>query len=348
MKTHGILLITLLSMLTACMNPLPGDFKGEKKSGLTADQVHIAWRLSNSTSLREVLVPSAEDSQKTAKYVAPLFEQLIPRIFEDLKAKKITLYEYQGLGQPTEEVITDVAGRIASLNEKKPQNSLIPFSHSIHFTAVHQKEDIGFQAPFLQLMLVWYDTEEQLPERLLGILKMEEVNKLGYTIDLDGRSYPLEGYVRDFCTFKIFPVTFQITDYDMGIETLGEAFYLKDHLLAGKWDALSWVKNFNDELNYSGKEAIDLPTESINKFVGIYAFPSQDADADSSFLEIKFEEGYIKASWSEGYFHGLLYPASEQELFTRHGATISLMNDGKVGFKSADSMEAERFGVKLE
>lgn len=349
MKTTSFFFLLLLSMLTACMNPLPSDFKGKKTLGLTEDEVLISWRLSKDVNSQESLDMTAEDSALARQYVAPFFDQLIPRLFKDIENKKLSIYEYVDMGQPSEKQL-DIQTQIEALNGGKTENPLAPFSYKIHFDINHPKQNKNLEGEFIDMMLIWYDVKQLSPEKILGIIKMRDLHELGYTIDMNSKSYPLDEYVREFCAYKIYPVRFRTVDNEQGLQTLEEAFYLKEKVLAGQWNNLSWVKVAAEELNISGKKPIELSEEKLNQFVGIYAFPPQGSQSDSSFLEIKLEQGFLVPNWSESsFFSSEFFPSSEKEIFTRHGSILTWMEDGQVKFKPYDSTEEkEMLGVKLE
>lgn len=325
----SLLIIILCSMLTACMNPLPSDFKGKRTQGMTEEDVLIMWRLSKEVNERESLELTHEDSLLAHQYVEPFLDQLIPRIFKDIEDKKLLIYKYVGMGMPSEKTF-DVQAKIETLNGGKIEDPQVPFRNKIHFNVSHLKQDKDLEGEFIDIMLIWHDENHLLPERVLGIVRMDDLQELGYTIDINNKSYPIDAYIKGFCLFKIFPTSYRTVEYDVGLETLYEAFYLKDHLLTGTWHSLSWVKNVRPNLNYSGKEPVELSEDAIQEFIGIYAFSSPESDSDTLFMEIFIRDEYLLADWADWTFRGVFYPSSEKSLFNRHGQEIVFSKNNEI------------------
>lgn len=349
MKRIAFLLIASSFLLSACMNPIPADFKGTQTSGFTEDDILIKWRLSKLINEKESLSPTLEDSRKTATYVVPLFDQLIPMIFADWKTGKLKVYKQVEMGQPLAEERT-----FKKLDQIYKEwgyaDGLImsDFQNDLHVNMLRSKHQIGFESRMLNLTINLHQIPKQkMPIIEFGYIQMADLEKLDYRINLNNKDIPLAEYLATYCAFKAIPIEHfsekSTMGYGCGVRTLEEADFIKDKLLAGSWESISWLNahpEWVEQLNTTDHNPIALTTAELEKFKGTY-YVGHQPDQDSVVMKIStFEHGKVLQLEipNKGYSE-TFWPSSKTDFFTRLGDEMVFYPDGTLSWKAGSPFD---------
>lgn len=319
-------LVLLGTQIISCTVPTATDFESEKKP-LGEDEVIVIWRMSKEVSATEALDFAPEDTLKARQWVDPLFEQVIPRIFSDIKTGNITLYNPEDHLQ-LETPLEDLDAWMAEADGASWQN-LGPMLEVFHLTQRRKQSDQGLGSKALYLSLVLKTPNSSRPERIFGHVSLVDLAKLNYGVEIAGNTLPLMDYLDGEARYKWYPINItNVDDKPGGLYTLHEAFYHKDLLLTGRWGEF-------DVNNYSGLTAIPMNQEIKDNFVGAYELGPEvekfwgPQDGPVTLL-VKETESGLKIELSIGWIDQLVQASQPTQLFDPYGWTLEKTEAGVV------------------
>ncbi|MEM7368632.1 MAG: hypothetical protein AAF587_08500 [Bacteroidota bacterium] len=325
---HLSWLISLL-ICAACTVPTASDFQSPDRP-LATDEVIAIWRFTHEAKISEVLDSSPEHSAALEAQMDPLFQQIIPRIFSDLKDGKLVLREENDIANLDEQPITDLPGRMDDLFGSSWQN-LGPYMGAFHVTQRRRATTKGFKGEELELMLIAQDPGGTLPERYIGSVRFADLLALGYTIEIGEKSYDLQTYLAQSIEFA-YPIHYRTTEMAAGLYTLEQAFATKKLLMNGAWSDIEWLGR---EPNLSGKKVQNLTVPELKAYAGTYAVESIEGldlpHTEDLKLELVVEENYLMVDmpFRGPYYRYLLFPSGGNEFFTVNGDLLQFSFDSR-------------------
>ena len=343
MKNLLCAMLTSFFLLTACTTPSVSDFQSEVKP-LAADDVMVIWRFPHKASLYELLDTSSAHKASLEAHMAPFFQQVFPRIFSDAKNKKLTIWES---GKDIVDITTLNDIPISNLSQKMEVHhganwqDISPFTYAFHIIQKRNGYTKGFKATELELEIISHDPNGQLAESRLGTVRMADLKELGYSIEVEGKSYDLSSYLAKGIAYG-YPISYTTTEMNAGLQSLQQAFQTKQYVLEGKWDAIEWL---GSEPNLSNFRFQEKSLGELRKLVGTYVFAPDERshltnETEAIPVEIEIKEDYMKAFWpnKHQYFQFLIYPAADNKFFTTGGYEIEFkeMEDKQIALSISD------------
>jgi len=328
-----MLILTSIFVLTACTVPSPSDFESTEKP-LAEDEFIVMWRFSRLPKAWEVLDKSPGYKVDMENAMAPLFQQVIPRIFSDVKNGKLSIREENDVTDLEEETIKDVSSKMQKSYGGTWQN-IAPYMEAFHITQRRKGNAKGFPAQELELHLVAQDPEGQLPEKSFGSVRIADLMELDYVIEVDGQTYGLISYLDKVLTYG-YPIYLKSQTLDAGLRSLEQAFQMKEILLTGAWTKVEWLAG---EPNLSGIKMQTQSADQLNTFTGSYIFASGQGSSLTKSdkpvtVHIEVEDEHLDVEWpTMGPYLGYdIFPSSEKQFFTLYGDRISFsqLEDGRL------------------
>ena len=323
------LLIVLLGFV-ACTTPTTDDFQSPTRP-LSADEFVTIWRFPRAATAYEVQDTSQTHAEAMDRYMAPLFQQLIPRILADARTDKLRINEQKNETQMEDQPIVDLATALEHQHGASWQN-LSPLMGAFHIIQRRKADTKGFLAQELELELVSQDPNQTLPERYFGSVRMDQLVELGYQIEFEGQVYDLRDYLVK-CLPYIYPIHYRTLDFANGLVTLDQAFQTKVYVLEGRWNELEWLGSTPNLTDY---QANPQPAEVLQALVGTYAIDPQstgflaDGEGKVPEVEIRLVEDHLLLNWlhKPPYFSTEMFPISTTSFFNGNGGTVRFEIDG--------------------
>lgn len=351
MKKILLISFVLLLGLSSCTVPTATDFESHARP-LATDELIAIWRFPRhaSASPPEVLDTTYLHAQAMESVTTPLFQQVIPKIFADIKAGKLVIREGNDIANIDEPPIADLEAKMRERYETDWQE-LDPFLLVFHITQRRNVAKKGFLADELELQLIWKDPDGMLPESILGSVRMPDLLELGYTIEKGDNSYEFRQYLKQVVPYA-YPIHYKNLDMANGLRTLEQAFFTKDIVLDGKWNELEWL---GGEPNLSNMKKLVVPESELQTYTGMYSFePNQGSEltiADGLIeVEISVEEDHLLASWpNQGPYHLYqIFAGGEGKFFTVHGDIIQFeeQSDGSLQWIIQGADKTNSVGVR--
>lgn len=323
MNMYRILGLICLALMTACTVPTASDFESPSRP-LSQDEFLVLWRFPSQASPAEVLEQSPTFAASMESAMAPLFQQMIPQIFSDIKAGKLTLRMAEDIADVNEQPITDVPAWLSEHFDGSWKN-IQPFMQVFHLSQRRNIKTKGFLADELELILIGKDPEGKLPERHIGAVSMNDLVNLKYTVESNDKSYALQDYLETLRPY-VYPIHYLNLDAPRGLHTLEQAFGTKSMLLKGQWGEIEWLA---DQPNLSGYSFQPLSKETMQPFTGVYQFEAnQGSDlskGDASFtVSLSIEEDHFHSDWpnQHPWFEFPIFPTTNGRFFTVNGNLI--------------------------
>lgn len=315
MKSISFFCAVILFLITACTVPTANDFQSPNRP-LAEDEFIVIWRFSHFPLLHEVIDSSPEHAQAMDAQMDPLFQQLIPRIFSDLKEGKLILQQEEDMADLDEQPVADIATRMKETFDGGWQN-LGPYMGAFHVTQRRKEANGGFNGEELELMLIGQDPESGLPEKYLGSVRFADLERLGYTIEVGENSFDLLTYLEQSMPFA-YPIHYRTTDMAAGMYTLEQAFATKRVMLEGKWGEIEWLA---EQPNLSGKKMKRLSFSELQAYAGVYEFDPVEDEIVIEPVEVTVENNYLHWEWAKQFpFHtNVIFPADDGTFFTING-----------------------------
>ncbi|MEO0468878.1 MAG: hypothetical protein AAF206_04595 [Bacteroidota bacterium] len=323
----------ILLFFLACTIPSEADFQSES-APMSSEELVVIWRFPQHATMMEVPDTSDAYASRMNKAMKPLIEQLMPRMFSDLKDGKLTLYRQEDIGGLDEAKVSDLNDQLAKLPGTSWQN-VSAFSHVFHLVERRKTTDRWFGKEALELEVIWQDPKGKRPERRLGAVRMADLVSLNYEIKLwDGSSVKLVEYLSSVIEFA-YPIAYQTVEETHGLVSLEAAFATKEMLLNGQWDEIQWLGMMP---NLSGFQPEKAEPTTLKALTGLYAFAPKQNNGLTSWgteteVKIRFTEGHLTAHWSNQspYFSYDIYPTKDGLYFTPAGDKIwfKRMEDGR-------------------
>lgn len=344
-----LVILTSLFVLTACTVPGPGDFESTTKP-MAEDEFITMWRFPAKGISKETIDGSEANLAKLEAAMEPFFQQIIPRIFTDVKNGKLEMREEEDVTDLNEKVIDDLPARMSRRLQADWQN-LTPYMGAIHLTQRRKSDTRGFPSNELELSIIEQDPDGKLPETVLGSVSMEDLVELDYTVTVNGETSDLLAYLGKQIEFG-YPIYFKGHELEAGLRTLEQAFSMKDILFRGEWSSVEWLAG---EPNLSGFKMKALPASDLNKFTGTYVFqPGQGSGMTKSDQVIKVhidvENDYLNVEWTNlGPYSGFdIFPSSEKQFFTLYGDQIEFIptEDGKMRMTLTEQDGTQNIGYR--
>ena len=329
-----------ISMIS-CTVPTSSDFK-QSDDPLSDKEFVVEWRLSKDASYKEAYPHTYLEVEKAARFVDPLFRQFIPRVFADIKAGKLTLYEGSSLEEGIGAPITHVSKQMAEAYGANWQR-LESFMKVFHFRERRHYAQNGPVKNILELVLITSDPEETRPERYFGAIRMQDLIDLDYEFEFEGEEYKLIDYLSEIAFYKMYPTRMAMHAESASLVALDEAYHVKDKIAEGNFGELKFL---DERLNSAKLNPVILPVETMAKFQGIFEFQQdgkilRSEDNEKIFLTISQQGDELTAQWSHFFLPQRLFAADKNKLFSLHGWILDFTtdSDGTTQVKLSDSFE---------
>ena len=342
MKSYRVIFpLAFLIFLFSCTVPVSSDFE-QLDEPLSDKETMVEWRLSSDASFKEVYPHTPQAVEKAQRIVEPLFRQFVPRVFADIKAGKLTVYEggslEEGLGAPISNVSEYMSEAYGASWQK-----LEPFMKVFHFRERRNFSQSGPVKNILELVLITTDPEGKSPERYFGAVRMQDLIDLDYVFEFEGEKYKLLDYLSEIAFYKMYPTRMAMQAESASMVALNEAYYVKDKIAGGTFGELKFL---DERLNSAKLSLVKLPIETLATFQGMYEF-QQDGkilhteEGENIMLTIQLESDELVAQWSHFFLPQRLFAADENKLFSLHGWVLDFEKDanGQRVVKLSDNFE---------
>ncbi|MEM7657177.1 MAG: hypothetical protein AAF399_13670 [Bacteroidota bacterium] len=345
-------LMTCLMLLgIGCTVPQSDDFQSTERPLEDGEYLTI-WRFHRYATPYEVLDPSDAYAERHVAAMEPMFQQMFPRIFQDLKSGKLILQKEEDLTNLKEEAIADLSTHLAESYGGSWQN-LDPYTTAFHITQRRTGKELGFPAEELEMMLIATDPEGQLPERYLGSIPISDLARRGHKVKTPEGNFTFQEYL-SVLSPHAYPIYFENQYLQNGLRSLEQAFATKEYVLNGKWDELEWL---GGEPNFSPWKKADLSISALQQLVGTYTFSPDDdqfltkGEAPIQ-VDLIIEEAHLRATWpnQSRYFQYLLFPTSDGSFFTVHGdrSFFTPAEKGGMSWRIITADQEEVIGARVE
>lgn len=261
-----ILFLSLSFLAVACTTPTTQDFQSETRP-LGEDEFVTIWRFPRSATMYEVQDTSSRHAQAMESHMAPIFQQLIPRIFADARTDKLSINESKNENEIEDQPIVDLPAAMADHHNANWQN-LDPFMGVFHIIQRRNATTKGFLADEVELELVSQDPNKVMPERYFGSVRMRQLVDLEYEIEAEGTVFPLRDYLSKLVPF-MYPIHYRTVDFANGLVSLDQAFQTKAMVLDGRWNEIEWL---GAAPNLTEHTFVAQPAETLTALVGTYDF----------------------------------------------------------------------------
>ncbi len=314
-KRHRLLILLLVPLIGACLEPVASDFEKEPHA-LKADEIQWVLQVQQEADLNFIRFYSfwTEDTV-AARRSRPMFEVIIPAVLSDLKRGRLQAYSPDTEGKKMH--LHELNQRMEHVGSSwQDVSALLSIAHIIERGA---SSPDGFNGNMTYLCLVWHDPQSRLPSKTVARVKIEDLN---YPLVLEGKKMTVKQYLQSR-QYYFFPLRVHSRERSYDIRRLEEGFYLREKILAGQWENISWI---GGALNLSEKQAMSGVTEKIAAFEGLYLCDGRNPADEKRQFYIAARHDRAEVEWESG-FREILYMSGEQTLFSSDGNLYQLAPD---------------------
>ena len=309
------LLFFTLAFFSACTDPIDSDFQGEQQ-GLADNELIWILRFDRAYATGpENGRRSLEDSVEIALYNEPVFEQVIPRILEDLENEEIDGYDNLDAYE-TNKPVKNPEALLEELGGTWQDYTPLVQVAEIYAKGITLKNKEFISTP-LFLNLVWVDPEHNFPNRKFVSISMKDIQQKEYQIEVRGEQYAFDEYMARKRVVA-YPVYIRSNQVDYQVKSRREANFLLSEISNGSWSELEWGE---EGLNLSGMKPIETSESHLRQFEGIYRFEKMRVGEDSisQLLYLTAESDFLIADWSSRLEVEKLYPFKTDRFFSYIG-----------------------------
>ena len=324
-KRHRFLILLLLPLIGACLEPVASDFENETEV-LKKDELQWRIRIPRSIHMDGVEWVSAADSIAAMTYSEPVFEQVLPLLIADIRAGRLKVFGFED-GHRREEIpLADLTDKLARLN--LDWRDISPLLHVFHVEERGLSRNGTFSATPINLEILWADPDGKIPNHHIARVRVADLN---YPIAVAGREMDFADYLKAR-QYYFFPIWVSTRERSLGISTMDQAYFLREKVLRGHWDSVGFLGYF---MNMAEKTPVAAEPAQLEAAAGLYAFDAADfpevqgGAADSIQLYVSIKQDLLEAEWS--WKNGAkeeLYAENDQVFFTVMGDFFEFGREG--------------------
>jgi hypothetical protein len=332
-----IIFLLVVAIPWACMRPLDADF-GKVKSGLADHE--LLWILQVPLTLDSVQLSKSPTLEATLQtFNRPLFEDGVSSMVKDVFASNLPIYpDHDDKSTP----IDNLSQRLIQMEGDK--QDLSPLHQVVEMVCVVDLRDNKPRTGSLRFVrLVWRYPGQNRADRIFGGVNVDDLRTMGYDVRLGYGEVDLLQFI-EASRYFFRPVYLRTNFREYTIRSVEEADYVADMVWEGNYEEIPWVE---DGINVSGKEKIDLSSDIVLNYNGLYQFIEED---DSSTVFFTAERDYLIADWTQRFRMEKIM-GFDQDAFFSHSGELYYFIEGydKVmnlfWIKGTDTLQAKRLDL---
>ena len=301
-----IILLFAAAIPWACMRPLDADF-GQVKSGLADHE--LLWILQAPITLDSAQLSKSPIREAILRtFNQPLFEDGVSSMVRDVFAAKLPIYpDHDDKATP----IDTLSQRLIQMEGDK--QDLSPLHQVVELVCVVDLRERKPGPGILRFVrLVWRYPGQNRADRIFGGVNAEDLRNMEYGVRLGFGEVDLLQFI-EAGRYFFRPVYLRTNFREYTIRSAEEADYVKDMVTEGFYQDIPWVE---DGINVSGKEKIELSSDIVLNYNGLYQFIEED---DSSTVFFTAERDYLIADWTQRFRMEKIMGFDQDAFFSHSG-----------------------------